>query len=327
MPRKALPLVRTSERLTYTSCLQKWWWAYVEQLAPKVASPPLRFGTLIHAALEARYPPGIKRGPHPAKTFERLYEEEAKVAFDFGFKDSDGAWTEAFDLGVAMLNGYVEEFGEDEEWEVIGSELQFKVPVRGTNGKRMCYAVGTLDSVWRNRRTKKIWLNDYKTAKSIWDRFLVLDEQASAYWVFAPPFLRRAGHLAPGEEIEGMLFTFLRKAYPDDRPRNEAGLYLNKDGSVSKVQPPPLFKRVPAYRTERDREAALGRFRLQVEEMIERRQTGRIFKAPGKQTCAMCSFRDMCELHEFGADWEAYRDSEMGPWEPYGEHEIESEGK
>jgi hypothetical protein len=53
--------------------------------------------------MEQRYPPGTKRGPHPAETFEQLYEEELKEAVGFGFRDEDGKWEDALGIGVAML--------------------------------------------------------------------------------------------------------------------------------------------------------------------------------------------------------------------------------
>lgn len=327
MPPK-IPLVRTSERLTYTRCLQSWWWSYVDHLRPAVEAPPLRFGTLIHKALELRYPVGVKRGPHPAETFVDLYDEELDAKGALGFYDSDGSWADARDLGIAMLEGYVDTYGEDEEWEVIASEQQFKVPVRDGRRRPLCFAVGTFDGVWRNRRDGRVYLNDYKTAKTIWDQHLILDEQTSSYWAFATPWLRRTGVLRPDEDLEGLLFTFLRKAPPDPRPRNESGLYLNKDGSVSKVQPAPLFKRVPTYRSAKDREMVLERFRAQVTEMLARRrgELG-LYKEPGRNSCTMCSFRDMCEVHEAGGNWKMIREATMIEWDPYSDHEINEEGK
>lgn len=334
------PLVRTSERTTFTRCLKSWEWAYVDCLAPKTAAPPLRFGTLIHKALEKRYPPGIKRGPHPAQTFEQLYEEELKTQHEYGFKDEDGTWHDALELGVEMMNNYVERFGEDDEWEVIASEQVFRVPIK-IGGKVACYAVGTFDGVWRYRPNLRLFLNDYKTAKSIQTGHLLLDEQNGSYWAFAPWWLRKQGIIGPKEDLEGIVYTFLRKAAKDKRPQNADGLYLNKPtvkelkehgpdypGSVSKVQPPPLFHREVTYRTPNDRAALIERFKLQFLRMQYLRENrDEIYKEPGRNSCSMCSMRDMCELHEVGADWESFRDSVMKTWDPYADHEIYDEGK
>ncbi len=37
--------------------------------------------------------------------------------------------------------------------------------------------------------------------------------------------------------------------------------------------------------------------------------------------CLGCPFKDMCELHESGADWEDYRDEMMIPYVPNEDHE------
>jgi len=101
-------LVRTSERGTFQTCLHQWQWSYLEKRRNLQEAPALSFGNLIHQALEARYPPGIKRGPHPAETFKGLYEEWTAKNYDLGMKDSDDEWQKAGELGVDMLENYVD---------------------------------------------------------------------------------------------------------------------------------------------------------------------------------------------------------------------------
>lgn len=313
MPRT---LVRTSERSQFKRCRQAWWWAYVDHLKPATAAPALRFGGLVHAALAERYPPGVKRGPHPARTFERLYQQELETATAFGFRDEDGTWQSAGELGVAMLEGFVDTYGKDEQYRVVATEQTFQVGYRG-----FLY-VGTFDGVWQDRSNKRILFKEWKTSADNRTRHLALDEQAGAYWTFGPPWLRRQGILEPGQELTGILYTFLRKAKPDDRPRNAAGLYLNKDGSVSKVQPPPLFHREWVYRDAGDRRSVRERVLAEVTEMrMVRRGRLAVYKNPNQFNCAGCGFRDICELHETGADWEAVAKATMVPWGPYDAHD------
>ena len=227
MPKQEVIFLRTSERSSFKRCRQAWWWAFVEQVKPKTAAPALRFGSLVHKAMEIRYPKGVKRGPHPAETFERLYEEELKTQTKMGFRDEDGDWHEAGQMGVAMLNHFVEEFGKDEEWEVVASELPFQVTLHETERFKVVY-VGVIDGVWRNRKTKKLWMNDWKTAKTISTKHLTLDEQAGAYWGFGPDFLLQEKLIKKTDALQGILFTFMRKAKPDGRYRHpQSGLYLN----------------------------------------------------------------------------------------------------
>jgi hypothetical protein len=57
--------------------------------------------------------------------------------------------------------------------------------------------------------------------------YLELDDQGGSYLAVATQVLRAKGILKPNEEIAGIIYNFLRKALPDDRPQNEQGEYLN----------------------------------------------------------------------------------------------------
>jgi hypothetical protein len=319
-------LLRTSERSAFKRCRQMWWWAYEEKLKPKVEKPSLRFGTLIHQALETRYPRGVKRGPHPAIAFAQLYEEQLRELEAFGFKDEDGVWNDAATLGEAMLNGYIDKYGADEEFKVLATEQTFGVPIFNKSGQLLLSYVGTLDGIWQSRANKRIVINDYKTATSIDTSYLALDEQAGSYWAYGVEWMMTNGILRPTEQPERIMFNFLRKAMPDERPQNAAGNYLNKDGSVSLKQPPPYFHREYVYRDPADLDALRVRVLQEAREhWLVRHGKLAVYKNPGKFTCLGCQFKDMCELHEAGADWETYRNMTMGTWDPYDAHEIQSE--
>ena len=303
-----------------------------------MTTPALRFGSLVHKALELRYPPGVKRGPHPAESFERLFTENIdEVEHTFNIR-VDEEWMDAGELGVKMLNAFIDHYGKDEEYRVIAPEQTFKVPVFNPEAPRriLFYYVGTLDLVWEYRPTKRIRINDWKTVASSTNveragEEYVLNDQASSYWTFGVDWLRRQRLLGPADlaKLDGMTFSFLRKALPDERPTNSAGQRLNQNGSVSKNQPSPLFGRATIYRTEaeraRTRERAIEEFRE-----MEAARAGRlaIYKTPGtppNSHCNWCGYRDICELHETGADWRALRDGTMVEWDPYSDHEIHEE--
>lgn len=351
-------LLRNSERVTYLRCRQKWEWGWIQGKAPKVAAPALRFGTLVHEALAAYYKPGKKRGPHPAETFVALYDEELKEASRFGFRDEDGDWHDARVLGQDMLEGYIEEYGTDGHIEVIAPEQPFRVDLAKSNGKGyLVTPVGTFDAIIRNLSTGKVGLFEHKTAASITTRHLPLDEQAGTYHALAGRWLHDQGVLKKGEEIDFILYNFLRKALRDTRPRNSKGHYLNKPkkddliavaddlfidwhekmtlgqlreafeeagedpdlyGEVSKSQPPPYFQREIVYRDEHDRQELLYRIRAQAWEMGEA-EAGRlpIYKHPTRDCSWDCAFYDVCELHETGSDWEETMKLTMVDWDPY----------
>src|SRR6516165_2950536 len=72
-----LPMLRTSERSALKKCEWLWDITYNRRLRGR-AAPALQFGTLVHAALARYYIPGPKRGEHPARVFEELYERDLR---------------------------------------------------------------------------------------------------------------------------------------------------------------------------------------------------------------------------------------------------------
>lgn len=366
--RAGAPLIRNSERSTFSHCYWQWDHSYNQRLTPVVDAPALRFGSLIHEALELRYPPGVKRGPHPAKTFAKLYEAElAEAETVWGFRDGDGEWADAATLGEAMLNNYVETFGKDEEWKVIASEMTFQVPQfararrklddtvvpakewqdglppagctveackRTDRGAYHLYtSVGTMDGVWESRMDQSVLVNDYKTTKN--DPLKdapgksILDEQATAYWTWGVDWLELHDVLkrAQSQRLAGMLYTFLYKAAPDERPTNALGQSLNKDGSVSKQQPVPRFHRDMVYRDREQCDRARQRGVEQVVEMhLRRAGILPIYKTPGtgfpSQVCKGCAFFDLCELDEIGQPYADLQTMTMKTWDPYDAHEV-----
>lgn len=314
-------LLRNSERTEYKRCRWRWDLHYNHRWTPVQSKPALRFGDLVHQALAEFYRPGVERGPHPAETFDRLYEEDADALGDFGFT-ADDEWEEAKDLGLAMLDHYIDVYGQDPDMEVIAPEMPFQVDIYNPkNGRYLVTMVGSLDLVVRWRPTGKIGLVDHKTAKAIQTAHLGLDEQAGAYWAFAGEFLRQQGYLEDGEEIDFILYNFLRKAKPDPRPEDERGRKLNKDGSVSKSQPPPYFHREAVYRSETDRQNLINRVRAEAWEMAKVRE-GKLplIKNPTQDCHWDCPMFDVCELHETGADWEEMLSVAYTTWDPYAAH-------
>src|SRR6185437_8496716 len=248
--------IRTSERSSFKACRWQWLQVYLHRLSPIQEAPALKFGTLVHEALEVRYPPGIKRGPKPAETFEKLFMKQLKHEEEVLKIKADGEWEDMLDLGIQMLEGYVEKYGKDEDWKVIASEMTFKVPVflpaefqspllfgldltsKQIDGKQpIFYYVGTMDGVWENRMDGGVRINDYKTTSSDPTKEAmgksILDEQASAYWTWGADYLITEGLLKPSliSRLDGMLYTFLYKARRDERETNHLGQALNKDGT------------------------------------------------------------------------------------------------
>jgi hypothetical protein len=245
--------LRNSERGSWKTCRWRWSWTWRDGLQARETPIALRFGDLVHQALAAYRPPGRKFGPHPAKTFERLYMEQAAHLRDAGFDVfAEDKWVDALDLGRGMLANYVTTFQDaDAQWEVLSSEQTFQrtirvpakrlaVPIHAPVGGSVASItvpafsfkiVGTLDGVWKHIKSKHVVFCEYKTAAAISEDGLAMDEQPTVYWTYAPKWLAHRGLISPkdAEALREILYTFLRKAVPnEDRPTNGEGLYLNK---------------------------------------------------------------------------------------------------
>lgn len=323
-------LVRTSERASFLTCRWKWKWGWVDGLRSVETDPKLLFGDLVHQALAKYYKPGRKRGPHPAQTFEKLYME---VEAGKVWSGDEEKWVDMGDLGVTMLERYVEHWSNapvhnDNEYEIIASEQIFSVPIGYKIGDRPVWYVGTVDGVWRNLATGKIRFLETKTATAIKKDALPMDEQVGAYWTFGPMWLKRQGLLDSVDDLDGILYNWLRKAVPNpDGNYDSLGRLLNKDGSHSKRQPPPFFDRQVTYRGHAEAEAVKYRVKRQVEDMerAKRRPALHVYKNPGAQfmpNCKFCSFRDACELHETGSDYQTFIDHAFEKHNPYSAHEL-----
>lgn len=327
--------ISSSERAAFRSCRYRWYWAYMRRVKPIRTAPALRFGTLIHGALELYYKKGVRRGANPVTTFEELYEHELKEQTAMGFRDEDGTWSEAGELGVAMLKHYQDFYGRDDEWKVLFTEHRFEVPILSPKGNNVGTYVGVIDLGMEHRPTGAIEIWDHKAVKSIDTRHLHLDSQKSGYWTYGVDALIRDGILKDALGLRSFRYNFLRKAKPDEREYrlDERGvkIYLNQNGTDSKVQPSPHFVRHPVPMTENERELerlmVLGELR---DMRLVRAGKLDMYKNPGKFTCGFCDARDICEIHQVGGDYEEMAALTTKPkreWTPvvYKEEAIEDE--
>lgn len=314
--------VRTSERLDFKDCRQKWYWGWVDCLRPKKSSGALILGDLVHQALAEFYPPGIRRGPKPAETFQQLALKEYKRLGKLRVYVDDNEYEDLMELGTAMLENYFNHYGRDARYKIIAPEQAFQVDVMHPKTGRYWFTyVGKTDGIAEDRETGRCVLLEHKTSQNNDVKTpLALDEQAGSYWAFMPSWLESKGI---SKTIDYILYNFLRKAKPDTRPTNSLGQALNQDGSISKKQPAPYFRREMVYRSDGDRANLMRRVMNELREM-EMVKAGKlaVYKNPAEH-CRWCPYRDMCEVHETGSDWEAMRDSMYLIGEPYMDHEEE----
>lgn len=311
-----------------------WWWRYREGLSRKGEAPDaLWFGIGVHEALAAWYLKGQKRGPHPAETFAKWHGDEVRY-IRAAMAERDSEWydepryEEAGELGVAMLEAYVDKYGRDPSWDVLYIETPFKVKItRG--GKPIGRFWSTFDGVYRDLDDGLVYLMEHKTASAIDTAYLEIDDQGGSYFSVATQVLRARGVLGTNENIAGVTYNFLRKSLPDDRPVNEEGLSLNKDGSVSKKQPTVAFVRHLVERAPSEVRSQMDRMADEIAVMNAMRDgIIPVTKTPTKQCPRFCEFWNLCTLHERGSERaiEALKRSNFTQSDPYDRYRKSSGG-
>lgn len=298
-----LPILRTSERSAFKRCMFKWYLEYRMGYRPRTKdADALWFGIGIHEALAQWYRKGNRRGIHPADFWEQWAGEEinfAKTYLDDTFDEP--AWMDAKELGIAMLEQYIDYYGRDDSWSIIAVEQPFRVRIT-REGVPVAYFASRWDGVLRSLEDGKIYLLEHKTASQIVTAYLELDDQGGSYWAVASQLLRAKKILKPDEQISGIIYNFLRKAMPDERPVDEQGQRLNKDNSVSKRQPPQPFVRTMVERSPKEQSTQLSRIADEVAVMNAVREgIIPVTKTPTKD-CTWCPFWIPCGLHERGSE-------------------------
>lgn len=232
-PKEQRVFVRTSERSLYNECRQAWIWSYVDRREMATGkSVALIMGDLVHRSLAEHYPAArskdsVKRGPHPAETFAKLYDLMNKRMGTKIHDNDEDKWVNARDLGVEMMTNYVDQWKvDDKDIVIIYPEMPFQFDIY-VNGVYLCTYVGTTDALIKRKSTQKYGLFEHKTAAAIQTSHLFMDEQANTYHTIVPLWLAENKILRPGMSIEFMLYNFMRKGMKDTRPRNERGEYLN----------------------------------------------------------------------------------------------------
>jgi hypothetical protein len=322
-----LPVITTSERTSFRRCPQQWFWRYRMGLVPRGETvDALWFGIGVHEALAHWYQPGLKRGRHPAAYFDEWCgDEEREIRASFSERDKEWydepKFEDARELGIAMLEQYVDRYGKDEHWDVIATEQQFKVRVI-YRGQPIGEFWSTFDGVYRDLADGRIKLMEHKTAAQFSFAYLDLDDQGGSYWAVAGAVLRAKGILKPNEQIKEITYNFLRKSMPDERPRNEKGESLNQNGTVSKKQPAIAFARPPVERTPAQNQIQMERLAKEVHNMQAMRSGEMEITKSTTKDCPWCPFFQMCIAHERGGDgWEELMRADFIQRNPYERYE------
>lgn len=316
MNRANLPSVRSGERADFKRCKKKWYWAWRRGLVQRAHRfGALELGTWVHAALADWY--SNQHAGRNRSTLRELFWSHAQYAVNAA--QQAGAPEHVVDkaielqrLGEAMMEAYQTQYQFDDRKRIrilaVEIPLTFTIPDPDT-GELLAIHKFKPDAVFADEHDD-VWLMEHKTAASIRTEHLTIDDQARPYGAMSERALTKMGILREGQTFKGILYNFMRKALPDERPQNEKGERLNKNGTVSKSQPPPLFLRKAITLTRKQKVLTLKRVQAEVLEMTFLTQKLRdgsydqrwLTKTPHKSCPKTCDFFKMCEAEENGTD-------------------------
>lgn len=301
-----LPLIRSHERMTYKRCPKKWYWAWRKGLVLKRPSVgALDLGTWVHEAFDRWYGQGFTRNGDLVDQFALVVTE----AFESIPTMHQEKAEELALLGEAMMAAYVDRYGDDPEVNVIGGEIPLEFSIADHRGNVIAKHLLKPDLVYIDANGDA-WLMEHKTAGQIVTEHLTIDDQARPYGAMAERALRRKGLIPKGCTFRGIMYNFLRKAFPDDRLKNDKGQSLNKNGTVSKRQPAPLFKRHPAIMTRQAKILTLERIQSEtviISGLAQGLRSRKIDpdllpKTPSKGCPRFCDYFPICSAEDSGAD-------------------------
>lgn len=307
----SLPVVRSHERMDFKRCQKKWYWKWRKGLVPKeISFGALELGTWMHEALALWYShPGTRREGVLKLHFVAIAEAAQFAARQAGAPEHVLEKAEELAvLGEAMCHAYAQRYGADRGVRVIQAEIPLEFTIPGNDGKVIAVHRLKPDLVFMD--DAGVWLMEHKTAASIRTGHLVIDDQARPYGAMAGFALRKLGLIKSNQEFKGIVYNFLRKALPDDRPRDEKGRALNRDGAVSKRQPPVNFLRLPVRMTSRAKAITLRRVQSETVIITETTKllragklfTGAIPKTPHNSCPKTCQFFALCVSEDEGTD-------------------------
>lgn len=316
-------VVRSHERMTYKRCQKQWYWHWRKGLVPKAKRfGALDLGTWMHDGLADWYQEGTSRGGNLSELVYKHSAEAINQAVRDGAPEYEIEKAEELQtLAHCMAEAYQAHYGGDVKVRVISAELPLEFTFPGPEGLEVIHRLKP-DLVYVDDNDD-VWLMEHKTAASIRTEHLVIDDQARPYGAMAATALQRLG-LLRGRRFKGIMYNFLRKAVADERERNEQGQYLNKNGTVSRRQPPAYFMRYPVLLTAPARRVTLERIAQETAEIayVTRRlraglDPDTLQKTPHRSCPKFCDYFTMCTMEENGAPIEDFMRSQYVRQNPY----------
>ncbi len=221
--------VSYSELDTYRQCPLKHYLGYTQRWTKdKPADSPLYKGTFWHDVMEAHYL-AIQKARKAGKSEEAVFKAATRAGWAVIDTRAKQAKTdvekEVADLIRWMYSGYLDKWGADEQWDILGVETRLELPLGEQYGA--AYAKehpglvvprfrlkAKLDLLLFDHDTAAIWIGDHKSGKDLPNQMdLEIDDQFGLYGVL----MRNKGH-----KVMGSIHLATRtQRNAGDRPENQ----------------------------------------------------------------------------------------------------------
>lgn len=334
-PDERVAIVRTSDRISFRRCRRRWGWgSHLRGNRGTMETPaPLWMGVGFHFALEDFH--GHKDWPSAKDAFVAF----ATATYRKARNTLPSNYDELTDLSCGMLEYYeriwlpardsLKTFVYEGRPQV---EVNFRVEIPWSKGKygfdRVIYS-GTIDRVIIDD-LGRLWLVDYKTAKSIFTLHFGNDPQISAYcWA--------GSQLYPGFHLAGFIYQQHRKALPilndlylsngkittSRLTKTTRGFYkhalknlygdwqkapqanvdhLNWLASQEDTDKDLFVRRDRVYRNAHQNQSEGVKLLLELEEMLNPDLP--LYPSPTRDCIYLCPFSGPCVAMDDGSDWE-----------------------
>lgn len=293
----ALDILTHSAMTAYKRCRKLYWFRYEQGLRPAVDAHALRFGTVMHAAIDY-----LQCGGTPEQITE---------------------WVRSCDLGdpfsprtaAALFWGYAQRWASCPIIEtVVRSEARFDIPLRNPESgspSRTWSLAGKLDAIVITTNGETALKETKTTSDDITDdhywRRLLMDPQVSLYWIAAE---------ASGHKVETIVYDVIRK--PGMRParatpmesrkyKKDGGLYANQreadetpDEWEARLfadiaeRPDHYYARREIPRLDADLEAFRQETWDVAKDIAESRKTRRWYRNVSRFNCDDCAYFGIC---------------------------------
>lgn len=268
---KVLNTITPSSLDLFSQCRQRWYWSNPMGYRPIARQIALDIGNGVHDALGAYY----EHGSDPVVYFREWID---KLIYSTEDGEDIGKLASARALGLAMLEGYLEEYA-DENFETLAVEQTLSRPLPGTEFKieaRVDTIVRLLDD-----KKNRAFILEHKTFTRFDEDQIYRDHQ-----LVAQTWLAKTAVDIP---VVGVIWNGLRKQVPGPRVKNK------------------LFER----HTVRVGDAAIKFFIKRAKAHYETLTQDRlaIYPEPSNMKCGWCSFKQPCLEKIRGGDYQFMLDN------------------